>query len=226
MGFVSPLLEIHIQTRIWARGLACLKSVSDLSHLADRFHHGGNLQQKPRIKYEGCIVIDCFDVDVDKLSYFEFVDIVKEIGYNCSACVVYIKPPKCRHVVEVKSDRDIMGLGFEETAQPAQFEESVVGEELGEVLGRTSTDVGEDLGRAFFAAASDVPEVGFDWESETEANDNSDNADLSNEGEDKYGSDVHEEVINLRKEKRAAKIKKRKEKGPRSEVVDLEKKRS
>ncbi|KAG5582833.1 hypothetical protein H5410_053460 [Solanum commersonii] len=75
-----------------------------------RFHHSEKLQQKPRIKYEGGIVTDCFDVDVDKLSYFEFVDIVKEIGYNCSACVVYIKPPKCQRVVEVKSDRDIMGI--------------------------------------------------------------------------------------------------------------------
>ncbi|XP_049373038.1 uncharacterized protein LOC125838030 [Solanum verrucosum] len=166
-----------------------------------RFHHGGKLQQKPRIKYEGGIVIDCFDVDVDKLSYFEFVDIVKEIGYNCSACVVYIKPPKCRHVVEVKSDRDIMGiessqtfegsegLGFEEAAQP---EEPIVGEELREVLGRTSASAGEDLGRAsagvgedlgrtyvsvgedlggtsFAVNASDIPEVGSDWESETEA---------------------------------------------------------
>ncbi|KAH0656101.1 hypothetical protein KY285_030983 [Solanum tuberosum] len=185
-----------------------------------RFHHGGKLQQKPRIKYEG----------------------VKEIGYNCSACVVYIKPPKCRRVVEVKSDRDIMGiessqtfegskgLGFEEAAQPAQPEEPIVGEELGEVLGGTSASVGEDLGRASVgvgedlgidfvsvgedlggtssaAAASDIPEVGSDWESETEASDDSDNADLSDEGEDEYGSDVHEEVINLRKEKRALDLK-------------------
>uniref|UniRef100_A0A3Q7G595 PB1-like domain-containing protein n=1 Tax=Solanum lycopersicum TaxID=4081 RepID=A0A3Q7G595_SOLLC len=45
-----------------------------------RFHHGGKLQLKPRIKYEGGIVIDYFDVDDDKLSYFEFVDIAKEIG--------------------------------------------------------------------------------------------------------------------------------------------------
>ncbi|KAH0655981.1 hypothetical protein KY285_030863 [Solanum tuberosum] len=196
-----------------------------------RFHHGGKLQQKPRIKYEG----------------------VKEIGYNCSACVVYIKPPKCRRVVEVKSDRDIMGiessqtfegsecLGFEEAAQP---EEPIVGE----VLGRTSASVGEDLGRASAgvgkdlgrdsvsvgedlggtssaAAASDIPEVGSDWKSETKASDDSDNADLSDEGEDEYGSDVHEEVINIWKEKRAAKIKKRKEKGPRSEGVDSGKKR-
>ncbi|KAH0711865.1 hypothetical protein KY289_007824 [Solanum tuberosum] len=174
-----------------------------------RFHHGGKLQQKSRIKYEGGIVTDCFDVDVDKLSYFEFVDIVKEIGYNCSSYVAYIKPPKCRRVVEVKSDRDIMG--FEEAAQP---EEPIVGEELGEVLGRTSASVGEDLGRASAgvgedlgrasvsvgedlggtssaAAAYDIPEIGSNWESETEASDDSDNADLSDE--DEYGSDVYEE---------------------------------
>ncbi|KAG5595306.1 hypothetical protein H5410_036538 [Solanum commersonii] len=202
-----------------------------------RFHHGGKLQQKR----------------------------LKEIGYNCSSCVVYIKPPKCRCVVEVKSDRDIMGivhqlknrdivelyvthlvekvvvpppqigylndvggesnatfdkessqtfegsegLGFQEAVQLAQPEEPI---------GRASVSVGEDLGGTFSAAdAYDIPEVGSDWESETEASDDSDNADLSDEGEDEYGSDIHKEVINLKKEKRAAKIEKRKEKGPRSE---------
>ncbi|KAH0745803.1 hypothetical protein KY285_007460 [Solanum tuberosum] len=117
------------------------------------------------------------------------------------------------------------GLGFEEAAQP---EEPIVGEELGEVLGRTSASVGEDLGRASAdvgedlgrasvsvgedlgdtssaATAYDIPEVGSNWESETKASDDSDNADLSDEGKDKYGSDVHEEVINLRKEKRLLK---------------------
>jgi len=115
------------------------------------------------------------------------------------------------------------GLGFEEVAHP---EEPIVGEELGrtsasvgEDLGKASASVGEDLGRdsvsvgedlggtSSSAAASDIPEVGSDWESETEASDDSDNADLSDEGEDEYGSDVHDEVINLRKEKRAAKKK-------------------
>ncbi|KAK6792031.1 hypothetical protein RDI58_011112 [Solanum bulbocastanum] len=200
-----------------------------------RFHHGEKLQQKPRIKYEGGIVTDCFDVDVDKLSYFEFVDIVKEIGYNYFACVVYIKPPKCQHVVEVKSDRDIMGiessqtfegskgLGFEEAAQPAQ---PIVGEDLGrtsasdgEDLDRASAGVGEDLDRASVsvgenlggtsssaaAAAFDISKVRSNWESETEASDNSDNVDLFDEGEDEYGSDIHKEVINLRKEKRMLK---------------------
>uniref|UniRef100_M1DD05 Transposon MuDR mudrA n=1 Tax=Solanum tuberosum TaxID=4113 RepID=M1DD05_SOLTU len=141
------------------------------------------------------------------------------------------------------------GLGFEEAAQP---EEPIVGEVLGrtsasvgEDLGRASAGVGEDLGRASISVGKawvallllllhmifqklgligKVKQNGSDWESETEASDDSDNADLSDEGEDEYGSDVHEEVINLRKEKRVAKIKKRKKKDPRSEGVDLGKK--
>ncbi|KAG5584589.1 hypothetical protein H5410_045023 [Solanum commersonii] len=69
-----------------------------------RFHHGGKLQKKPCIKYDEGTVTNCFAMDVDKFSYFEFVDYVKEIGYNFSGCIVNIKPPKARHVVEVKSD--------------------------------------------------------------------------------------------------------------------------
>ncbi|KAF3651048.1 hypothetical protein FXO37_18193 [Capsicum annuum] len=53
---------------------------------------------------------DCLDVDIDKLSYFEFVGYVKEIGYNCSSYVVYIRPPKSNHLVKVTCDRDILGI--------------------------------------------------------------------------------------------------------------------
>ncbi|TMW92785.1 hypothetical protein EJD97_012565, partial [Solanum chilense] len=100
-----------------------------------------------------------------------------------------------------QSFEDSEGLGFEEPAQP------IVGEKLSEVFGRTSTNAGKELGRAsarvgedmggisFVVAASDIPKVGSDWESETEESDNLDNADLSDEGENEYGSDVHEEVI-------------------------------
>lgn len=64
---------------------------------------------------------------------------------------------------------------------------------VGEELGRTSASVGEDLGDIYFAAAAfDIPKVGSDWESETEESDDWDIADLSDEGEDEYGSDVHE----------------------------------
>ncbi|TMW98153.1 hypothetical protein EJD97_004434, partial [Solanum chilense] len=97
-----------------------------------------------------------------------------------------------------QSFQDSKGLGFEEPAKP------IVGEELSEVFRRTSTSAGEELGRAsasgeedlggtsFAVVASDIQEVGFDWESEIEGRDDSDNADLSDEGEDEYGNDVHE----------------------------------
>uniref|UniRef100_M1DHC8 Uncharacterized protein n=1 Tax=Solanum tuberosum TaxID=4113 RepID=M1DHC8_SOLTU len=66
---------------------------------------------------------------------------------------------------------------------------------VGEDLGRASVSVGEDMGGTSSAAAAfDIPKVGSDWESETEASDDSDNADLPDEGEDEYGSDVHEEA--------------------------------
>uniref|UniRef100_M1DME3 Uncharacterized protein n=1 Tax=Solanum tuberosum TaxID=4113 RepID=M1DME3_SOLTU len=75
-----------------------------------RFHHGGKLQQKSRIKYEG----------------FEGSE----------------------------------GLGFEEAAQP---EEPIVGEELGEVLGRTSTGVGEDLGGTSSVSVGEDLGVAIFW---------------------------------------------------------------
>uniref|UniRef100_A0A3Q7IFF9 Uncharacterized protein n=1 Tax=Solanum lycopersicum TaxID=4081 RepID=A0A3Q7IFF9_SOLLC len=131
-----------------------------------------------RFQYEGGMVTDCFNVDVDKLSYFKFVDIVKEMGYNYAASVVYIKPPKCRHVVEVKSDRDIMGivpklkngdivelyvihLVEEDVVAPPAIEYlndvgGVDGVELSEVFGRTSTSVGEELGRSFSSAREEL----------------------------------------------------------------------
>ncbi|KAG5581104.1 hypothetical protein H5410_051731 [Solanum commersonii] len=129
-----------------------------------RFHHE-KLQQKPCIKYDGDIVTDCF-----------------EIGYNSCGCIVYIKATKACHVVEVKSDRDIVdivpqlkmkillnfiqtfedseGLGFEEVAQPQKpvVDDTFVnvGEELGEDLSRTSSSVGEDLDRTSTSDGEDL----------------------------------------------------------------------
>ncbi|KAH0662261.1 hypothetical protein KY284_027192 [Solanum tuberosum] len=188
-----------------------------------RFHHGGKLQQKPRIKYEGVEEVVVPPPLPPVIGYLNDVGGESNTTFDKESSQTF---------------EGSEGLGFEEAARP---EKPFVGEVLGrnsasvgEDLGRVSVGVGEDLGRdsvgvgedldgtSSAAAASDIPEVGSDWESEIEASDDSDNADLPDEGEDEYGSDVHEEVINLRKEKRAAKRKKRKEKGPRSEGVDLD----
>ncbi|KAG5585455.1 hypothetical protein H5410_045889 [Solanum commersonii] len=166
-----------------------------------RFQHGGKLQKKPRIKYEGVKNGDIVELYVTHL--------VEE------AVVPPAPPPEIGYLNDVGGESNASfdkessqtfegseGLGFEEAAQP---QEPIVGEDLGEVLGRASASVGEDLGRASVSvgedvggtsstdAAFDIPKVGSDWESETEASDDSDNAYLSDEGEDEYGSDVHEE---------------------------------
>ncbi|MDV3181219.1 MAG: hypothetical protein Q8830_03335 [Candidatus Phytoplasma australasiaticum] len=86
-----------------------------------------------------------------------------------------------------------------EIAQPQQPVETSQPEET-----ETFVDVGEGLGGSASAFASDVPSVESDWESETEAGEDSDYVDEDEE----YDSDVHEEVRLLRKEKRATKIKK------------------
>lgn len=44
-----------------------------------RFHHGEKLQQKPRIKYHGGIVIDYFDIDRDNFLTFSLLIIWKEL---------------------------------------------------------------------------------------------------------------------------------------------------
>ncbi|KAM3339749.1 hypothetical protein P3S68_029618 [Capsicum galapagoense] len=75
-----------------------------------RFHYGDKLQQKLCIKYRGGIVTNCVDVNVDRLSYFEFIDIVKEIGYNYCSCIVYLRPPKRKKLVIVTCDREILGI--------------------------------------------------------------------------------------------------------------------
>uniref|UniRef100_M1DSH7 GI15087 n=1 Tax=Solanum tuberosum TaxID=4113 RepID=M1DSH7_SOLTU len=246
-----------------------------------RFHHGGQLQQKSRIKYEGELgevlgrTFASVGEDLGRASAGvgedlgrDSVSVGEDLGgtsYSAAAFDIPEVGSDWESEKEASDDSDNAdlpdegedeygsdvheeessqtfegseGLGFEEAARP---EKPFVGEVLGrnsasvgEDLGRVSVGVGEDLGRdsvgvgedldgtSSAAAASDIPEVGSDWESEKEASDDSDNADLPDEGEDEYGSDVHEEVINLRKEKRAAKRKKRKEKGPRSEGVDLD----
>lgn len=57
-------------------------------YISLRFHHVKKLQQELLIKYNKDIVTNCFDIDVDKFSYFEFIDYVKENRYNSTSCVV------------------------------------------------------------------------------------------------------------------------------------------
>ncbi|OIT40275.1 hypothetical protein A4A49_63588 [Nicotiana attenuata] len=80
-----------------------------------RFFHGGKISMDKLDSfsmedYIGGVMTDCFDVDVDRFSYFEFLGYVKEFGYNASSAVIYVRPPNCPALVVIKVDRDLMGI--------------------------------------------------------------------------------------------------------------------
>ncbi|KAH0734334.1 hypothetical protein KY285_010041 [Solanum tuberosum] len=63
-----------------------------------RFYHGGVIKigkkgykGKP---YHGGGVYEFLDVDIDRLSYFELRDCLKELGYEPGQCVLYVKLPR------------------------------------------------------------------------------------------------------------------------------------
>ena len=53
-------------------------------------HHGGTFQRYPQVKYIG-MKVDVWDNrDPDFISYFELVDMVKELGYDMVSRIWYI----------------------------------------------------------------------------------------------------------------------------------------
>ncbi|XP_060180718.1 uncharacterized protein LOC132610442 [Lycium barbarum] len=70
-----------------------------------RFYHGGNLTtgKKP---YVGGQVTEFTRMDLDRFCYFEFLDCVKELGYDPGKCTIYVKFVDSVVLVEIKCDRD------------------------------------------------------------------------------------------------------------------------
>ncbi|KAH0781941.1 hypothetical protein KY290_001539 [Solanum tuberosum] len=59
-----------------------------------------------RKPYHGGGVYAFLDVDIDRLSYFELRDCLKELGYELGQCVLYVKLPRSTVMLEIKSDYD------------------------------------------------------------------------------------------------------------------------
>ncbi|KAH0709004.1 hypothetical protein KY284_010431 [Solanum tuberosum] len=55
-----------------------------------RWYHGGLIEFGPPPKYIGGHVIEFLDVDIDRMSYFELRDYIKELGYTID-CEFFIK---------------------------------------------------------------------------------------------------------------------------------------
>ncbi|KAK4727445.1 hypothetical protein R3W88_032362 [Solanum pinnatisectum] len=56
--------------------------------------------------YHGGGVYMFLDVDIDRLSYFELRNCLKELGYEPGQCVLYMKLPRSTTMLEIKSDYD------------------------------------------------------------------------------------------------------------------------
>nr|XP_016496495.1 PREDICTED: uncharacterized protein LOC107815431 [Nicotiana tabacum] len=187
-----------------------------------RMFHGGKLQQYP-INYKGGIMTEYFDIDVDRFSYFEFVDYVKENGYNCETCDIYVRPPMSSTLVKDLADRDIMGIVhllkngdiFEVCVSYFVDEALVVppaieygSEGVGFEEPQKSVPVTDDVSSGYEGGPSnldDTPLVETDVESSDHSTD-SEIEELFEEGEEEYGSDVDEEYRNLREERKKMKL--------------------
>ncbi|KAF3673667.1 hypothetical protein FXO37_06842 [Capsicum annuum] len=81
------------------------------TYITLRYFHGGVLNSKSqKPEYEGGEVTNIFDVDVDKLSYFELASFLKELGYATTRCTFYLRPPKKDFLLSFQCDEDIFEL--------------------------------------------------------------------------------------------------------------------
>ncbi|KAK4707252.1 hypothetical protein R3W88_033173 [Solanum pinnatisectum] len=75
-----------------------------------RWYHGGVLDlSSGEPIYNGGKVTEFLDVDVDKMSYFELKDYIRELGYSTS-CTFSIKAPNSGLLVDVDNDKDILDM--------------------------------------------------------------------------------------------------------------------
>ncbi|KAH0765422.1 hypothetical protein KY285_001293 [Solanum tuberosum] len=213
-----------------------------------RWFHGGVLDLSTGEPiYNGEKITEFLDVDVDKMSYFELRDYIRELGYS-TTCTFSVKAPNSGILIDVDNDKDILDMmcSLEDVDVVEVFVKHLVDEPImGPMLieNGSHVDMGEsdstfntrpseseNLNFGVDGAIADV--VGDDdinvglagpdfSEEEIEGSDYSteDNVEseaelVGDDDEEEYDSDVHEEVRELRGEKRTFQRRKRRERVP------------
>ncbi|KAH0706288.1 hypothetical protein KY285_010794 [Solanum tuberosum] len=78
--------------------------------ITPRWYHGGVLDlSSGEPIYNGGKVTEFLDVVVDKMSYFELKDYIRELGYS-TTCTFSIKAPNSDILVDVDNDKDILDM--------------------------------------------------------------------------------------------------------------------
>ncbi|KAH0673134.1 hypothetical protein KY284_024221 [Solanum tuberosum] len=205
-----------------------------------RWYHGGVLElSSGEPIYNGGKVTIFLDVDVDKMSYFELKDYIRELGYS-TTCTFSIKAPNNGILVDVDNDKDILDMmcSLADGDEMKVFvrhlaDEAIVGPML--IENGSHVDMGES-GLAFNTRPSESENFNFGVSEDhlnsedhvatfstsphftttppftTATDDDIDVAELvGDDDEEEYGSDEHEEVRELRAEKRGFQRRKRRE---------------
>ncbi|PHU19655.1 hypothetical protein BC332_10806 [Capsicum chinense] len=85
--------------------------MGDFTYKTLRYLYGSVLNSKSKKpEYEGSEVTNIFDVDMDKLSYFELTGFLKELEYGITRCTFYLRPPKKDFLLSFQCDEDISKL--------------------------------------------------------------------------------------------------------------------
>ncbi|KAH0738257.1 hypothetical protein KY290_036962 [Solanum tuberosum] len=80
------------------------------TYMTMRYYHGGILNRKSRKSlYEGGEITHIFAIDIDKMSYFELTNDIKELGCTTS-CTFYVRPPRSDFLLDIQNDEDIFEL--------------------------------------------------------------------------------------------------------------------
>ncbi|XP_060188323.1 uncharacterized protein LOC132617345 [Lycium barbarum] len=86
--------------------------MADFIYVTLKWFYGGVFDLSSGVsRYEGGNCTEFLDVDVDRLSYFELRDYIKELGYSPS-CGFKVKPPNSDILVDVLTDKDILDLSL------------------------------------------------------------------------------------------------------------------
>ncbi|OIT28675.1 hypothetical protein A4A49_41426 [Nicotiana attenuata] len=209
-----------------------------------RLFHGGVLEvESGEPRYVGGVMTEYVNVDVDTLSYFELVDYIKELGYS-SSCTFTVRPPNCGIIENINNDRELSriaqflqngaflevyvqhmgvvepGSAFnkgDETIEASASQNIEVGEEALNGAAATSPTPTDPAAPPVASPLDPDPDSSStEEESDKSSEDSSsdEDSDFFSDGIEDYGSDIHEEFIEFRAERKSFQRRKRKERAP------------
>ena len=204
--------------------------MSEFTFITLKFYHGGALlYEGDKARYVGGLVSEYYDIDVDTISYFEIKDYIKELGYSPN-CKFSVRPPNSCILGDIDNDDILLAMcNCLQSGSVLEVYVHMPDEDSGATFNKfgTTEDSGYNQGEAAYNGVditinttSNIPSTSNptalnsdpsdsedseysvkEYDESTEESDDSEDSEILED--DQYGSDVHEELIQLRVEKRS-----------------------